>query len=264
MAVVGFGIVLFVAIVALLAPVIAPYDPKQMRYGEEVLPPSTKYWLGTDAGGRDVFSWVVWGARISLYVGIAATLIQLLIGLSVGMISGYFGGKIDEILMRITDIILNLPTLLLLVLTTTMFEVRGIHMIVIVMGMLGWPFMARVVRGEFLSLRESTFIEAARSMGAGNRRIILRHMLPNILSTVIVLVTIDIPGYIFWEAALTFLGFGDPTSVSWGILLSNGQTYLRSGWWIATFPGLAIFLVSVGFNLFGDGLRNALDVKMSG
>jgi len=262
LAVVGFGIVLFAAMVALLAPIIAPYDVQRMFYGKEAFPPSSEFWLGTDGGGRDVFSWVVWGARTSLYVGLAATLIELLVGLSIGMISGYFGGLIDEILMRITDIVISLPTLLLLILALSMFEMRGVHIIILVMGFLGWPLMARVVRGEFLTLKETTFVEAARSMGAASWRIILRHILPNTLSTIIVLVTIDIPSYIFWESALTFLGFGDPTTVSWGALLNTGQPYLRFAWWISTFPGLAIFFVSLGFNLFGDGLRDALDVKL--
>ncbi len=263
LALVGSAITLLAITFALLAPVIAPYDPQQMFYGEEMLPPSSKFWFGTDTGGRDVFSWVIWGARVSLYVGFAAVAIELLIGCSIGMIAGYFGGITDEILMRLTDIVTNFPELLLLVLAVSVFKATSIHIITLVMGLLGWPFMARVVRSEYLSIRETTFVEAARSMGAGSWRIILRHILPNILSTIIVLVTIDIPSYIFWESALTFLGFGDPLSPSWGVLIDRGTGYLRAAWWITAFPGLALFFTSLGFNLFGDGLRDALDVKTS-
>jgi len=262
LAIVGGGIVVSALTVAVLAPIIAPYDPKQMFNGYEMLPPSREFWFGTDSGGRDVFSWVVWGARTSLYVGLASVLIEIIIGCSIGMIAGYFGGMIDEILMRITDVVLTLPTLMLLILAVSMFQARSINIIIMVMGLLGWPFMARVVRSEFLSLKETTFVEAARSIGATSWRIILRHILPNALSTIIVLVTIDIPGYIFWESALTFLGFGDPLSPSWGILIEKGYGLMLPAPWIITFPGLALFITSVGFNLFGDGLRDALDVTM--
>ncbi len=261
LAVVGGGIVLLAVTIAVLAPIIAPYDPQQMFYGDERLPPSTKYWFGTDGGGRDVFSWVVWGARVSLYVGLATVLIELLIGVTLGMIAGYFGGIIDEVLMRITDVILTLPTFMLIILAVTMFEVRGANIMIMIMGVLGWPFLARVVRSEFLSLKEATFVEAARSMAASNWRIMLRHILPNLLSIIIVLVTMDLPWYIFYEATLAFLGFGDPASTSWGQLVSNGFGYLRSAWWVTTFPGLALTITSLGFNIFGDGLRDALDVK---
>jgi len=260
LAVVGFGIVLVIAVAALFAPIITPYDPKST--GTARLPPSMEHWFGTDGAGGDVFSLVLYGARISLYIGLAAVFLEIAIGLTVGTISGYFGGIVDEVLMRITDVVLSLPTLPLLIVAVSMFEVRSIHLIIVVMAMLGWPFMARVVRSQFLSLRESTYVEAARSMGATSWRIIFRHILPNILSTVIVLATLDIPWFIFTEATLTFLGFGDPTSPSWGVLLQRGYLYFMSHWWIITFPGLAIFFASLGFTLFGDGLRDALDVTM--
>jgi len=260
LAVAGFGIVLVVAIAALLAPVIAPYDIDWT--GSSRRPPSMEHWFGTDARGRDMFSLILYGARISLYVGIAAVSLELVIGLAIGMISGYFGGVVDEVLMRITDVILTLPELPLLIVAVAMFAVRSIHVIILVMGVVGWPFMARVVRSEFLSLKESTYVEAAKSMGASSWRIIFRHIMPNILSTIIVIGTMDIPWYIFYEATLTFLGFGDPSSPSWGVLLEKGYLYLTSQWWMITFPGLALLFTSLGFNLFGDGLRDALDVTM--
>jgi len=262
MALAGFGIVLLVSLLALLAPVIAPYDPNSI--GRVRAYPSLVHWFGTDAMGRDLFSLVLYGARISLYVGVAAVFLEILLGLTIGMISGYFGGIVDEILMRLTDLIMTLPTLPLLLVTVVLFEQRSIHTIVFVMGIFGWPFMARVVRSEFLALRETTFVEAARSMGATPWRIIIRHILPNILSTIIVIGTMDVPWYIFWEATLTFLGFGDPSSSSWGVLLERGWIHFQFNWWIITFPGLALFFTSLGFNLFGDGLRDALDVTTRG
>ena len=262
LAVFGGTIVLAVSVVALLAPLIAPYGPNDMYITEPLRPPFSEVWLGTDDWGRDMASLLVLGARTSLYVGIGAVLLEAAIGLAIGMIAGYFGGLIDEVLMRIADVVLTLPTLMLLILAVSMFQMQGINVIVLVSGLLGWPLLARVVRSEFLTLKESTFVEAARSMGAGNWRIILRHILPNAMASVIVLLTMDIPWYIFYEASLTFLGFGDPQAASWGVLMEHGRRFLSSqGWWIAAFPGLAILITSLGFNLFGDGLRDALDVK---
>lgn len=266
LAIFGFGIVLFVVILALFAPVIAP-DTAWM--GPSLRPPSMTYLFGTDAQGRNLFTLIIHGARISLYVGIATVALELLIGMTIGMVAGYFGGIIDEILMRMTDVILTLPELPLLIVAVAFFDVRSVHIIVLVMGLVGWPFIARVTRGEFLSLRESTYVEAARSIGATNRRIIFSHIMPNIFSTIIVLATMDIPWYIFYEATLTFLGFGDPLSFSWGVLLEKGYLYFIGAgkpgyWWLITIPGIALFFTSLGFNLFGDGLRDALDVKTSG
>jgi len=262
LAIVGTVIVLSVLLVALFAPLIAPYDPE--LWGNPFRPPSLWHPFGTDAVGRDMLSLVIYGCSISLYVGIGAVLIELLIGVTVGAIAGYFGGKIDEVLMRITDVVLSLPTIMLLILAVSMFAVRGVHVIMLLMGMLGWPFMARMVRGEFLTLKQSTFVEAARSMGASNWRIILRHIFPNVVSLIIVLVTVDIPEYIFYEATLSFLGFSDISSPSWGILLQRGYIYFPNYWWMITFPGLAVFFASMGFNLFGDSLRDALDVTTRG
>jgi len=260
LAVAGLGIIIFMLLVAVFAPIIAPYDPTWD--GAARLPPSLEHPFGTDGPrGRDMFSLVIYGARVSLYVGFGAVAIELLIGLSIGMIAGFFGGIIDEILMRITDVTMTLPELLLLILAVSIFEVTSIHLIIIIMGIIGWPFIARVVRGEFLSLRERTYVEAAHSMGASSWRIIVHHILPNTLSTIIVIATMEIPWYIFYEASLTFLGFGDPTTASWGVLLELGFYYMREQWWMITFPGLALFFTSLGFNLFGDGLRDALDVK---
>lgn len=261
LAVAGTGIVLFALLVALLAPIITPYDPESLDVRNLLSPPSLWHPFGTDALGRDMLGLVIYGARISLYVGVVGVFVEVLIGTAIGMIAGYFGGKIDEILMRITDVILTLPTLVLLILAVAMFAARGIHIIVLIMGLLGWPFIARMVRSEFLTLRETTYVEAAKSMGASNWRIMWHHILPNAFSLIIVLATADIPWFILWESSLSFLGFGDPSSPSWGILMQRGYQHLNQfGWWMITFPGIALLFVSLGFNLFGDGLREALDV----
>jgi len=187
LALAGFAIVMFMSTIAVFAPMIAPYEPQWM--GNARLPPSLEHPFGTDSRGRDMLSLIIYGARISLYVGLAAVLIEAIIGIAIGMVAGYLGGIVDEVLMRITDIILTLPTLLLLILAVSMFQARSIHVIVLVMGVFGWPFLARVVRSEYLSLREMTYVEAARSMGASSWRIIVHHILPNILSVIIVLAT---------------------------------------------------------------------------
>ncbi len=262
LAVAGLGIVVFMSVLAVIAPLVAPYDEAWTGFSRR--PPSMQHLFGTDARGRDILSLIIYGARISLYVGIAAVALETLIGLAIGMTSGYFGGIVDEVLMRITDLVLTLPTLPLLIVTLSLFQTTDIHVIVLVMGAFGWPFMARVVRSEFLTLRETTFVEAARSMGASPWRIMIRHILPNVLATIIVIATMDIPWYILWEATLAFLGFSDPASSSWGVLLELGYLYLRSAWWMITFPGLALFFTSLAFNLFGDGLRDALDVTTRG
>lgn len=262
LAVFGGGLVLAVILIAVFGPLVVPYGPLDMYVYDPLSPPFSEAILGADDWGRDVFSLLVLGARVSLYVGISAVILEAAIGLAIGMAAGYFGGVTDEILMRITDVVLTLPTLMLLIIAVAMFKIRGIHIIILVSGFLGWPFMARVVRSEFLSLKQSTFVEAAKSVGANSWRIIFRHILPNAMASIIVLVTMDIPYYIFYEASLTFLGFGDPAAASWGILMEHGRRYLSgAGWWIAALPGLAILITSLGFNLFGDGLRDAFDVK---
>ncbi len=260
LAIAGFGIVLFMSIVALLAPIIAPYALDWKGTARQT--PSMEHILGTDNLGRDMLSLIMHGARISIYVGVASVLIEVVIGVGIGMAAGYFGGIIDEILMRITDVIFTLPTLMMLLLAVSMFQVRGIHIIILVIGGLGWPFLARVVRSEYLSFREETYVEAAKSMGATSWRIMVRHILPNILSVVIVIATMDIPWAILYEATLTYLGFGDPMSSSWGVLLQRGHEHMQSAWWIMTFPGVALLITSLGFNLLGDGLRDALDIKL--
>jgi ABC-type dipeptide/oligopeptide/nickel transport system permease subunit len=260
LAIAGFAIVITMSAIALLSPYISPYSLTDYRNSNE--PPSMDHLLGTDDLGRDVLSLVMNGARVSIYVGVGAVLVEIVLGLSIGMAAGYFGGIIDEVLMRITDVIFSLPQIMMLLLAISMFAARGIDIILLIMGALGWPFLARVVRSEYLSLRETTYVEAARSMGASSWRIIIRHILPNILSVIIVIATMDIPWFILYEATLTYLGFGDPMSSSWGVLLQRGSDSMRSSPWIMASPGVALFITSLGFNLLGDGLRDALDIKV--
>jgi peptide/nickel transport system permease protein len=257
----GAIITLTIAGIAILAPLISPYNPEKLNYGKELQPPSWEFLLGTDTGGRDILSYIIWGARTSLLVAIGAILIEVAIGVLIGAIAGYFGGIIDEILMRITDIIMTLPTILLLLTAVSMFKVRSIVIITLIMGALGWPWMARIVRSEFLSLKESLFVEAAKSLGIGKLRIIFHHILPNAISPIIVVATLDAPFYIMYEATLSFLGLGDPTAISWGNLVARGKDVLTNAWWVATFPGLMIFITTIGLNILGDGLRDAFDVR---
>jgi ABC-type dipeptide/oligopeptide/nickel transport system permease subunit len=260
LAIAGFGIVITMSAIALLSPYISPYSLDYQGISNE--PPSMDHILGTDSVGRDMLTLIMHGARVSIYVGVGAVAVEILIGLAIGMAAGYFGGIIDEVLMRITDVFLSLPQIMMLLLAISMFAARGIDIILLIMGALGWPFLARVVRSEYLSLRETTYVEAARSMGASSWRIIIRHILPNILSVIIVLATMDIPWFILYEATLTYLGFGDPMSSSWGVLLQRGYDSMRSSPWIMAAPGVALFITSLGFNLLGDGLRDALDIKV--
>jgi len=250
-----------VILMALLAPVIAPEDRIEVDLTRAKLPPSIGHMMGTDPLGRDVGAYIIWGTRTSLMVAATAVLLEILIAVGVGAISGYYRGVIDDVLMRITDVVLVLPTLVLLVVMVSMFKVRSLLLIAAAMAIVAWPWMARVVRSEFLSLREQSFVEAARSLGMSDLLIIARHILPNALSSVIVLATIDVAWFILYESTLTFLGFGDPSAISLGALISKGRNYLGTAWWTSTFPGITIFAVTLACNLLGDGLRDAFDVK---
>lgn len=258
---VGGGIVMFVALVAIFSHVLYPSSPQKIKQEEMLLPPSIEHPLGTDSMGRDVLAWITWGAQTSLMVGLGAVLIETVIALVLGGLAGYYGGIIDEVLMRITDIILVLPTIILLIVAISFFKVRSLFLTMTVIAFLSWPWTARVVRSQFLTVKESLYVEAAKSLGAKDRRVIIQHILPNILSPIIVLATFDLAWFILYEATLTFLGFGDPLTISWGTLINWGRVHLRGAWWITTFPGLAIFLTVLGFNLLGDGLRDAFDIR---
>jgi peptide/nickel transport system permease protein len=261
----GGMIVMFVLYaVTLLAPLIAPYDP--IAQGDIVLSrylgPSSEHLMGTDKFGRDIFSRVLYGARISLTIGFVAVAISVTFGTLVGALAGYFGKWTDTTLMRFTDMMLSFPRLVLLIVVIALFE-PSIWLVVVVLGLTGWMSVARIVRGEVLSLREREFVQAARVLGMTDWRIILRHVIPNTLAPVIVYTTLGIGNTILVEASLSFLGLGvQPPTPSWGNMISDGRDALVTAWWIATFPGLAIVLTVTAFNLLGDGLRDALDPRL--
>lgn len=264
LAMAGLVIMLLLSVVTLLAPLIAPYDPSAQ--GDIVLtrylPPSIEHLMGTDKFGRDIYSRVLYGARISLSIGFIAVAISITLGTLIGAVAGYFGGIVDGVLMRFTDMMLSFPRLVLLIVVIALFE-PSIWLVVIVLGLTGWMGTARIVRGEVLSLREREFVQAARALGMGDGRIIMRHVIPNTLAPVIVSATLGIGQTILTEASLSFLGLGvQPPTPSWGNMVSDGRDALITAWWIATFPGLAIVFTVVAFNLLGDGLRDALDPRM--
>ncbi|MGQ0816188.1 MAG: oligopeptide ABC transporter permease [Gemmatimonadota bacterium] len=260
----GLAILIVMYLIALLAPLIAPYDPIAQRdiVATSFLPPSGAHWLGTDRFGRDVLSRIVYGARISLSIGFIATLISVTLGTVLGAIAGYFGGKIDALLMRFTDMVLSFPRLILLIMIVALFS-PSVALIITVLGLTQWPNTTRIVRGDVLSLREREFIQAAHALGMGKRRIIFRHLIPNVLAPVIVTATLGIGNTIVLEAGLSFLGLGvQPPTPSWGNMVADGRDSLLGSWWVATFPGLTIVMTVLAFNLVGDGLRDALDPRL--
>lgn len=266
-ALVGVLILLFVVLLALLAPLVAPFDPDEQSFSRALKPPLTVIdgqilLMGGDHLGRDLFSRVVYGSRISIVVGFFAVLFSGGIGLMIGLISGYFGGKVDYFLMRVADFVLSFPFILM---ALAMIAILGssLWLIILVMSMRLWVIYARVVRGNVLSLRETEFVVAARGMGASPLRIILQHLMPNVLPPVIIIASLYLGRMIIIEAGLSFLGLGvPPPTPTWGGLLAEGRSYLYVSWWIVTFPGLAITITVLGTNLVGDWLRDVLDPRL--
>ena len=259
---VGLTIVFIVVFVAIFCPYLAPHNPKKQYWGEEWARPSSKFIFGTDDLGRDVYSRVLWGARTSLMVGGVSVTIIVILGTVVGSIAGYYGGILDQVVMRITDIILTMPTLILLLLISSVLRTRNLVIIMSVIGLLGLPSMARIVRSQYLSYKELNFVEAAKTIGTSDIGIIFKHILPNAFSPIIVVATLRIATSILTEASLSFLGFGDPTAITWGLMLHRSHIAIRTAPWVAIVPGLAIFITVIGFNLLGDALRDALDVRL--
>ncbi|MBL0405384.1 ABC transporter permease [Microvirga aerilata] len=263
LAVIGLGIILMLILVAVFADVIAPYSPVaggDLRT-QRLLPPSGTYWFGTDDQARDIFSRVIHGSRITLFVVVLVALIATPIGLLVGTVSGYLGGWVDTVLMRITDIFLAFPRLILALAFVAALG-PGIENAIIAIAITSWPPYARIARAETMMIRNSDFIAAVKLQGASTPRIILGHVVPLCLSSLIVRVTLDMAGIILTAAGLGFLGLGaQPPMPEWGAMVATGRNYLIDQWWVAAMPGLAIFVVSLGFNLLGDGLRDVLDPK---
>lgn len=234
-------------------------DPTAQDLARGATPPSPAHWFGTDELGRDTFARVAFGGRISMLVGIVGTLVSLVIGVTWGAIAGYVGGKLDEFMMRVVDVLYSLPYIFLVILLLVFFS-KSLLMLFVALGLVQWLTMARIVRGQVLSLRTQTFVEAARAIGAGTPAILFRHIVPNTLGPVIVFTTLTVPAVILQEAFLSFLGLGvQPPDASWGTLVSDGSRVLALFPWLVIFPGLAMSLTLLAFNFLGDGLRDALD-----
>lgn len=258
----GAGIVLSMAFLALFAPFLSPYSPTEPNVDMILLSPSSEHLLGTDAIGRDVFTRLLFGARVSLWVGFIAVGISSLIGVTLGLISGYFGGIVDEIIMRIVDIMLCFPSFFLILAVIAFLE-PSMTNIMIVIGLTSWTGLTRLVRAETLSLRERDFILATRLSGAGKARILFVHILPNTLAPVLVSATLGIAGAILVESSLSFLGLGvQPPYPSWGNMLLDGKDVLSNAPWLSLFPGLAIFITVLGYNLLGESLRDIFDPRL--
>lgn len=262
LAVLGMLIVIIFLLLAIFADVIAPYRYDKSDFAKTYQFPSLEHPFGTSPLGQDMFSRLIYGARVSMLVGVGAQLIVLAIGVPLGAIAGYYGGKVDLYLMRFVDVMYAFPTLLFVILIMSALG-PGMVNIFIALGLTGWVTLCRLTRGQFLSLREKEYVLAARSVGAKSGRIITKHLLPNALTPIIIAITFGIPQAIFTEAALSFIGVGiSPPTPSWGQMVGEYQTYLRSYWYLATFPSIAIGLTMLAFSFLGDGLRDALDPRM--
>lgn len=258
----GASVVLLLLLVAILAPLLAPYDPIQMFLDQRLRPPGPHFLLGTDEFGRDILSRVIFGTRVSLQVGLISVSIGMVSGVFLGMIAGYYGGLVDNVIMRILDVFFAFPPILLALVMVAMLG-PGITNTMVAIGVVYAPRFARVVRGSVLSLKEKEFIEAAQCMGARAGRIIFVHILPNASAPIIVQATLALAGAMLVEASLSFLGLGtQPPTPSWGTMLSSSRRYVELAPWASIFPGLAISLAVLGFNLFGDGLRDILDPRL--
>jgi peptide/nickel transport system permease protein len=262
------AIVLTILVLSVILVSYSPYDPELSEIRSRLQPPSWQHPFGTDPLGRDLLTRVLYGGRISLSVGLMVVIITLVIGVPIGALAGFFGGRLDNILMRITDAALSLPNLLILIILSAimrevefpLFQRNNVLTIALVIGVLSWMTVARLVRATFITLREMEFVSAARGIGAANLRIMARHMLPNAVGPIIVEATLEVGYAIMEEAGLSFLGFGiQPPTPSWGNLLSNAQEHLTEHPWLAIFPGLMIFLTIIAVNYIGDGLRDAFD-----
>jgi peptide/nickel transport system permease protein len=279
LAMAGALVLLAMVVIAVFAWKLAPQDPNaidNVHWQGNPLPPCFQdasqcggHFLGTDENGRDLLSRLMFGAQISLTVGVAAVIMELIIGTLLGAVAGYYGGWVDYVMMRITDVFLSIPLLPLLLTLTAIVAASsskaslGFGVIVVIIGALSWPGVARLVRASYLSLREREYTEAARALGNGDTRIMLRHLLPNAIAPIIVQATLDVANVIVLESTLSFLGFGiQPPTASWGNMLANAESNLEVAWWAAVFPGLCILVTVLAINYIGDGLRDALDPNM--
>jgi ABC-type dipeptide/oligopeptide/nickel transport system permease subunit len=260
-ALVGLIVILLIVVAAVFAPLIARYDPNALDLINMRKPPSAAHWFGTDDMGRDVFARVIYGGRLSLMIGFIPSVISLILGTTLGLMAGWMGRHVDAIIMRLADIVLAFPSLLLAMVVMYTLGSSILNMF-IALSIINWAGTARVVRAQTLSLKEKEFVEAARSMGVSHLSIVFKHILPNCLPNLIVLFTLDIPGAIMWESSMSFLGVGDPNAASWGLMVSQGKSYAYMCPWLILAPGLAILVTVMAFNFLGDGLRDAIDPYM--
>lgn len=263
LALIGFIIIATIMLLAIFAPLIAPYDPDAIDVKAILLPPSDAHYMGTDGLGRDVFSRMLFGARISLLVGIVAVGIATAIGVVLGSIAGYYRGWVDVFIMRLVDVMLSIPTFFL-ILAVIAFLTPSIWNIMIVIGLTSWMGVTRLVRAEFLSLRGREFVLASETLGARDNRLIFKHLLPNSLTPVIVSSVLGVASAVLVESGLSFLGLGvQAPQASWGNILTDGKEYIQFAWWLSLFPGLAILITVLGYNLLGEGLRDVFDPRTS-
>lgn len=262
LAIAGAIVILALSLAAIFSPLLTRYDPDAINLAEIYQAPSWHHPFGTDMNGRDVFARVLYGARISMSVGFISSGLAGLIGVLIGAFAGFFGGKIDNILMRLVDLILCIPSFFLLLMVIAMLE-PNIYNVMIVIAITSWPGLARLVRAEVLSVRERDYVQAAIALGIGRWRIIWRHIIPNVMAPVFVAVTLGVAAAILVESGLSFLGLGvQPPTPSWGNILAQGRSVMQFAWWMTLFPGLAIFVTVLGYNLVGEGLRDALDPRL--
>jgi peptide/nickel transport system permease protein len=260
----GLVLIVLLALIAALAPIIAPADPLKQVLSTRLKPPSAAHWFGTDQLGRDVLSRMIYGARISLLIGTVVVGLAASLGTIVGLIAGYTGGWLDESLMRLTDVFLAFPALILAMAISGALG-PSLNNAMIAIAVVSWPIYARLVRAQVLSLREREYVEAARSLGASPGRIVWQHILPNTLAPLLVQASFDMGSAILSAAGLSFIGFGaQPPTAEWGVMISDGRNYIVTQPWLSLFPGLAILLTVAAFNLIGDGLRDALDPRLRG
>lgn len=259
----GFIIISCILLLALFAPLIAPYEPDAIDVQAILLSPSSSHWMGTDALGRDVFTRMLYGARISLLVGLVAVGIATAIGIVLGAIAGYYRGWVDMIIMRAVDVMLSIPTFFL-ILAVIAFLTPSIWNIMVIIGLTSWMGVTRLVRAEFLSLRNREFVMASETLGASDKRLIFKHLLPNSMTPVIVSSVLGVASAVLIESGLSFLGLGvQAPQASWGNILTDGKEYIQFAWWLSLFPGLAILITVLGYNLLGEGLRDVYDPRSS-
>ncbi|MCA1906513.1 MAG: ABC transporter permease [Desulfarculus sp.] len=262
LALLGLAVVAMLVLVATLAPWLAPFDPNAIDVQAILLPPSWTHPFGTDELGRDVFSRMIHGSRVSLQVGLVSAGLATLVGVALGAVAGYYGGWVEAAIMRFTDMMLCFPTFFLILAVIALLEPNILN-IMAVIGLTSWMGVARLVRAEFLTLKEREFVLAVKSLGAGDARIIFRHVLPNAMAPVLVALTLGVAGAILTESGLSFLGLGvQPPEPSWGNILSQGKDNIEIAWWLSLFPGLAILVTVLGYNLLGEGIRDALDPRL--